>query len=196
MLDDLDGRMPQLRLVTPKRHVDERGWFCETFRASDFAEHGSATVFVQDNQALSHARGTLRGLHFQAPPRAQAKLVSCLRGSVFDAVVDLRKGSPSYGAWAGTVLSAANGRQLFVPLGFAHGYLTLEPDTEIFYKVSDLYAPDCEGGVRFDDAAIGIDWPLPASELILSSKDRELPSLRGFESPFVYDGFPLQPLEM
>jgi dTDP-4-dehydrorhamnose 3,5-epimerase len=187
--------MPEVRLLRPKRHLDERGWFSETFKASDFACAGAATRFVQDNQSLSHMRGTLRGLHFQAPPRAQAKLVRCLRGAVFDVAVDLRKGSPTYGRWVAAELTAENGHELFVPIGFAHGYLTLEPRTEIFYKASDYYAPECEGGVRFDDAQIGIDWPLPASELVLSPKDRALPALGDFTSPFIYDGAPLRPLE-
>jgi dTDP-4-dehydrorhamnose 3,5-epimerase len=187
--------MPAVRLLTPRRHRDDRGWFSETFRAADFASEGISASFVQDNQALSHMRGTLRGLHFQAPPHAQAKLIRCLRGGVFDVVVDLRKGSPTYGKWVGAELTAANGRQLFVPAGFAHGYVTLEPETEVFYKASDYYAPESEGGLRFDDAEIGIEWPLPASELILSGKDRALPALRDFASPFAYDGVPLHPLE-
>jgi len=187
--------MPGVRLLTPRRLLDERGWFGETFRASDFAGEGSSTIFVQDNQALSHAAGTLRGLHFQAPPRAQAKLIRCLRGRAFDVAVDLRRGSPSFGKWVAAELTAANGRQLFVPEGFAHGYLTLEPETEIFYKASDYYAPECEGGLRFDDAELGIAWPLPAPRIILSNKDRSLPGIHSFDSPFVYDGCPLSPLE-
>jgi len=190
------GAMPELRLLTPKRHGDARGWLSETFKASDFADGGGAgTVFVQDNQAMSRAAGTLRGLHFQVPPHAQAKLVRCLRGSAFDVAVDLRKSSPTYGKWAGAELSAANGHALLIPVGFAHGYLTLEPETEIFYKVSDYYAPDCEQGLRFDDPDIGIAWPLPAERMVLSPKDRALPALRDFISPFTYDGTPLRPLE-
>ncbi|MFI5014598.1 MAG: dTDP-4-dehydrorhamnose 3,5-epimerase [Hyphomicrobiales bacterium] len=186
--------MAGVRLLTPPRHSDERGWFSETFNARSLAEAGIDIAFVQDNQALSHAVGTLRGLHFQAPPHAQAKLVHCLRGGIFDVVVDLRKGSPTYGRWVSAELSAQNGRQLFVPVGFAHGYVTLEAETEIFYKVSDYYAPGCEGGIRFDDAQIAISWPLPASGAVLSPKDRDLRALRDFESPFAYDGAPLQPL--
>jgi dTDP-4-dehydrorhamnose 3,5-epimerase len=187
--------MPEVRLLTPKRHGDERGWFSETFNARGLAEKGIDLAFVQDNHVLSHAIGTLRGLHFQAPPHAQAKLISCVRGAIFDVAVDLRKGSPTYGRWVGAELSAANGRQLFVPVGFAHGYLTIEAETEVFYKVSDYYAPDCEGGLRFDDADIGIDWKLPVSGAILSKKDRALPLLRDFESPFAYDGRPLLALD-
>jgi dTDP-4-dehydrorhamnose 3,5-epimerase len=187
--------MPDVKVLTPQRHADERGWFSETFKARDFAEPGVDLPFVQDNQALSHRIWTLRGLHFQAPPHAQAKLIRCLRGGIFDVAVDLRRGSPTYGRWVGAELTAANGRQLFVPVGFAHGYLTTEAETEIFYKVSDYHAPDCEGGVRFDDAEIGIDWPLPASGAVLSRKDRALPALRDLVSPFAYDGRPLRPLE-
>lgn len=186
--------MPEVKLLTPKRHVDGRGWFSETFKASDFAAH-PATVFVQDNQAFSRVAGTLRGLHFQMPPYAQAKLIRCIRGVVFDVVVDLRKGSPTYGRWIGAELSAENGRQLFVPAGFAHGYVTTEPDSELFYKVSDYYAPESESGLRFDDPEIGIEWPYPPSRMILSEKDKTLPLLRNFDSPFVYDGSPLKPLE-
>jgi dTDP-4-dehydrorhamnose 3,5-epimerase len=187
--------LPAVRLLTPRRHADGRGWFCETFNARALAGQGVDAAFVQDNLALSRAVGTLRGLHFQAPPHAQVKLVSCLRGAIFDVSVDLRKGSPSYGRWVGTRLTAENGRQVFVPIGFAHGYVTLEPQTEVFYKVSDYYAPASEAGLRFDDPDIGISWPLPASAAVLSEKDRALPLLRDFESPFAYDGAPLEPLE-
>jgi dTDP-4-dehydrorhamnose 3,5-epimerase len=188
--------MPELRLLTPKRHRDERGWFSETFKASEFAGDARATtVFVQDNHAMSLKAGTLRGLHFQVPPHAQAKLVRCLRGSFCDVAVDLRSGSPTYGRWVAAELSAANGRALFVPAGFAHGYLTLEPETEIFYKVSDYYAPDYERGLRFDDPQIGIDWPVQSERMVLSPKDRSLPYLRDFASPFAFDGTPLRPLE-
>jgi dTDP-4-dehydrorhamnose 3,5-epimerase len=184
-----------VRLLTPRRFGDERGWFSETFNARALAVAGLDVGFVQDNRALSHAVGTLRGLHFQVPPHSQVKLVSCSRGRIFDVVVDLRKGAPSYGRWVGTELSSENGKQLFVPAGFAHGYVTLEPDTEVFYKVSAYYAPAHEGGLRYDDPEIGIDWPLPASGAVLSPKDRCLPSLRDFDSPFAYEGSPLQPLE-
>ena len=186
--------MPPVTLLTPRRHRDERGWFSETFNARSLAGQGIDVAFVQDNQALSHAAGTLRGLHFQAPPHAQAKLVSCLRGRIYDVAVDLRKGSPSYGKWVGAELSAENGKQLFVPVGFAHGYVALEPGTEVFYKVTDYYASASEGGLRFDDPRLGIDWPLPATGAVLSQKDLVLPMLDAFESPFAYDGTPLQPL--
>jgi dTDP-4-dehydrorhamnose 3,5-epimerase len=193
VLEELSS-MPGVKLLTPTRHLDGRGWFSETFKASDFASD-PAVLFVQDNQAFSGAPGTLRGLHFQVPPHAQAKLIRCVRGAVFDVAVDLRKGSPSYGKWVTAELTAQNGRQLFLPAGFAHGYVTTEAETELFYKVTDYYAPECERGLRFDDPDIGIEWPYPPSRMILSEKDRTLPLLRDFASPFVHGGSPLQPLE-
>jgi dTDP-4-dehydrorhamnose 3,5-epimerase len=187
--------LASVRLFTPRRYGDDRGWFCETYNARALANEGIGVSFLQDNQALSRLAGTLRGLHFQAPPHAQDKLVRCLRGSILDVAVDIRKESPTYGHWVSAELTSENGRQLFIPVGFAHGYVTLTPDTEVFYKVSAYYAPESDGGVRFDDPEIGINWPLPASEAVLSPKDRALPLLRDFVSPFAYDGVPLQPLE-
>ena len=187
--------MAPLQLIRPKRHGDARGWFTESYNRTAFAALGITGDFVQDNHSLSVPRYTLRGLHFQMPPRGQAKLVRCIRGRIFDVVVDVRKGSPTYGGWTGTELSAENGCQLFVPIGFAHGFVTLEPDCEITYKCSDTYAPDHDGGIRWDDPAIGIDWPLPAGATPeLSAKDRGLPGLGEFDSPFPYDGRPLTPL--
>ena len=182
-----------VQLIHPRRHGDARGWFTETYNRDTFAALGIHCVFVQDNHSLSQPALTLRGLHFQAPPRGQDKLVRCIRGRIFDVAVDLRNGSPTYGRWVGAELSAANGDQLFVPVGFAHGFLTLEPDCEVVYKCSDTYAPDADGGVAWDSA--GIDWPLPAGTLPeLSAKDQRLPALSDFDSPFAYDGRPLQPL--
>ena len=167
----------------------------EVYNERTFAEAGIACRFVQDNHSLSVPAFTLRGLHFQTPPHAQDKLVRCLRGRIFDVAVDLRAGSPTYGLWVGAELSADNGHQLFVPVGFAHGFLTLEPDCEVTYKVSDVYAPACDGGLRWDDPTIAIDWPLPASiRPELSSKDAALPPLADWRSPFPYDGHPLSPL--
>jgi len=157
---------------------------------------GITTTFVQDNHSLSRPPFTLRGLHFQTPPRAQDKLVRCIRGRIFDVAVDVRKGSPTYGTWVGAELSAENGRQLFVPVGFAHGFLTLEADCEVVYKCSDTYAPDHDAGIRWDDPTIGIDWPIPAGAMPeLSDKDRVQPLLADFESAFSYDGPPLRPLD-
>jgi dTDP-4-dehydrorhamnose 3,5-epimerase len=184
-----------VKLIRPRRHGDARGWFTETYNRDTFAGYGIDSVFVQDNHSLSAPAFTLRGLHFQTPAAGQDKLVRCLRGRIFDVAVDIRKGSPTYGQWVAAELSAENGDQLFVPIGFAHGFLTLEPDCEVAYKCSNLYAPACDGGIRWDDPAIGIQWPLPpgvAPEL--SGKDAVQPLLADFESPFAYDGRPLAPL--
>lgn len=184
-----------VQLIHPRRHGDERGWFTEVYNRDTFAARGITCTFVQDNHSLSAPIFTLRGLHFQTPPRGQDKLVRCIRGRIFDVAVDVRKGSPTYGQWVGEELSAENGRQLFVPVGFAHGFVTLEPDCEVEYKCSDTYAPDQDGGLSWDDASIGIDWPIPAGVAPeMSAKDRIQPSLAEFDSPFPYDGRPLQPL--
>ena len=175
-------------VITPKRFGDHRGFFSESYSARAFAEQGIEIDFVQDNHSLSQAAGTVRGLHFQAPPHAQAKLVRCGRGRLFDVAVDIRKGSPSFGQWFGTELSFENGRQLLVPEGFLHGFMTLEPETEIVYKCSDFYAPDCDGGVRWNDPDIGIDWPDPGSAPVLSPKDEAAPRLAEFDSPFTWEG--------
>jgi dTDP-4-dehydrorhamnose 3,5-epimerase len=149
---------------------------------------------VQDNHSYSGPVGTLRGLHFQRPPHAQAKLVRCVRGIVYDVVVDLRRGSPTYSQWEAVKLSASGGEQLYLPVGFAHGFVTLTPDAEIMYKVSDFYAPECDGGIRWDDPMIAVNWPVPPSGPLLSDKDAKLPYLKDFDSPFNYDGVPLTPL--
>lgn len=182
-------------VIPQKRHCDARGWFAETYNEATFADLGISCRFVQDNHSLSRPAFTLRGLHFQAPPHGQDKLVRCIRGRVFDVAVDVRAGSPTWGRWIGTELSAENGHQLFVPIGFAHGFLTLEPDCEVIYKCSDTYAPEHDGGIRWDDPAIGIDWPLPPGVTPeLSPKDKIQPLLAEFDSPFPYDGRPLAPL--
>lgn len=151
------------------------------------ADAGLDVDWVQDNHSLSIQAGTVRGLHFQAPPRAQAKLVRCGRGEIFDVAVDIRRGSPTYGCWAGYRLSAGNGVQLFIPAGFAHGFATLEPYSEIIYKCSDYYAPDAEGALRWDDPDIGIDWPV-TDEVILSEKDSLAPRFSEFNNPFTFEG--------
>ena len=187
-----DGQGP-VRLILPRRHGDARGWFTETYNRDTFAALGIDAVFVQDNHSLSAPVHTLRGLHFQTPPRAQDKLVRCVRGRVFDVAVDVRNGSPTYGQSVGAELSAENGHQLFVPVGFAHGFVTLEPDCEVIYKCSDTYAPQADGGIRWDSA--GIAWPIPAGAAPeLSAKDAVQPPLADFDSPFAYDGHPLAPL--
>lgn len=180
-----------VKLVRIKRFADERGWFAETYNRDRFSVLGIDAEFIQDNHAKSAPAGVLRGLHFQRPPHAQAKLVRCVRGAIWDVGVDIRAGSPTYGRWLASTLSADNDLQLFVPAGFAHGYVTLEPNTEVQYKVDARYAPDCEGGIAWNDPDIALPWPLPASGPILSSKDQALGALKDFESPFPYDGAPL-----
>jgi dTDP-4-dehydrorhamnose 3,5-epimerase len=178
--------IPGVLVISPRRFDDARGHFMETYRVSDFAELGIRSRFVQDNQALSKAVGTIRGLHFQRPPHAQAKLVRVLRGAAFDVIVDLRVGSPAYGKWAGVTI-APDGKQVFIPPGCAHGYATLEPDTEVAYKCDAYYAADADAGVNFADPAIGIAWPVPLRNAIVSDKDRALPLLRDFVSPFALE---------
>lgn len=186
-----------VRLINGRRFADARGWFSEVYNARTMADRGVDVTFVQDNQSFSKPAGTIRGLHFQTPPHAQAKLVRCLRGAIFDVAVDVRKGSPTYGKWVGAELSGENGRQLFIPVGFAHGFITLEPDTEVFYKVSDFYAPACDGGLRWNDPTIAVAWPdAPGAGRVLSEKDEKLPFVDEFDSPFPYDGLPLSLIEV
>lgn len=179
--------LPGLFLIEPQRFGDDRGFFAETWSRRIFAVAGIDIDFVQDNHSLSPRAGTVRGLHFQSPPCGQAKLVRCGRGRLFDVAVDLRRGSPTYGRWAGVELSAENGLQFFIPCGFGHGFVTREPDTEIVYKCSDYYAPECDGGIRWNDPAIGVDWGL--SEAVgISDKDRQAPLLADFNTPFNWEG--------
>lgn len=175
--------MKNLFIITLPRHGDHRGFFGETYSRRQYADMGIDVEFVQDNHSLSHAVGTFRGLHFQGPPHAQGKLVRCGRGAIFDVAVDIRRGSPTYGQSEGYELTAENGHQLYVPVGFAHGFVTLEPDSEIVYKCTDYYAPETEGAVRWDSC--GIDWPLSVDP-ILSDKDAVAPALADFDSPFIY----------
>jgi dTDP-4-dehydrorhamnose 3,5-epimerase len=179
--------IPGVLLLKPRYFNDARGYFVETYNLRAARAAGLTADFVQDNQAFSHKRGTVRALHFQVPPRAQAKLVRVLRGSIYDVAVDLRVGSPTYGRWTAATLTAEHGEQVFVPRGFAHGYCTLEADTEVAYKVDDYYAPDCEGGLIWNDPTLAIDWPVAASEAMLSDKDLKLPQFADFVSPFRYD---------
>lgn len=177
-------RLDGVVILTPRRIRDARGWFCETFSAPRMAAAGLDCDWVQDNQSFSATKGTLRGLHYQAPPHAQDKLVRCSRGAIRDVAVDFRSGSPGFGQWIAVELSAENGRQLLIPGGFLHGFVTLCDDTEVQYKCSDVYAPDCDGAVRWNDPAIGIDWGLPPGAVILSDKDRTAPLLRDAPRPF------------
>ncbi len=180
-------KIPGCLILTPKRHPDNRGFFSESWNAKTLAAQGIEIDFVQDNHSFNTEAGVVRGLHFQAPPHSQIKLVRCGQGALFDVAVDIRRGSPTYGDWFGIELSFENGRQLLVPHGCLHGFMTLTPNTEINYKCSDHYAPGTDGGVRFDDPEIGIDWPLGAILPILSDKDREAPLLRDFKSPFTFE---------
>lgn len=179
--------IPGVLVLTPRRFGDARGWFSEVYNRDALAKAGIDTVFVQDNHSFSAAKGTLRGLHFQRPPHAQAKLVRCGRGVIFDVAVDARTGSPTFGQWYGTELSAENGRQLLVPVGCLHGFVTRTADCEVLYKCSDVYAPDCDGGIRWDDPDIGIDWGLTGGP-VLSDKDRAAPLMRDWQSPFAWEG--------
>ena len=173
-------------IIEPRRFADERGFFSESWNKKALADQGVDLDFVQDNHSLSYASGTVRGLHYQAPPHAQAKLVRCGRGRLFDVAVDVRTGSPTYGEWVGIELSSDNGKQLLIPVGFLHGFITLAPDTEIIYKCTDYYAPECDGAVRFDDPDIGIEWGIDLDRAILSKKDAAAQNFSEFKSPFIY----------
>ena len=176
--------IPDVLLITPKRHGDARGFFSETYKARELAEAGFTGEFVQDNHSCSGARGTVRGLHFQAAPRAQDKLIRVVRGSIYDVAVDIRRGSPTYGRHVGVELSAENWSQLLVPKGFAHGFQTLTEGAEVLYKVTDYYAPETEAGLFWDDPALGIDWPIGRAEAALNARDAAWPGLEQLQSPF------------
>ena len=177
-------------LIRARRFVDDRGWFEEVWSAARLAALGVSDDFVQDNLSLSLAAGTVRGLHFQRPPQAQAKLVRCVTGAIHDVVVDLRDGSPTFGQALSVRLDADAGDQLYVPVGFAHGFMTLTPDTRVAYRVSTPYAPQAEGGLAWNDPALGLDWP-QAVGTVLSDRDRAWPALADVGAPFAYDGRPL-----
>ena len=180
-----DTPLSGVKILTPNRFGDARGFFSESWNKNLLADRGIPLEFVQDNHSMSAQVGTVRGLHFQAPPHAQDKLVRCGRGALFDVAVDIRKGSPTYGEWFGIELSAENGKQLLVPKGFLHGFITRAPNTEILYKCTDYYAPDCDGAVHWDSC--GIIWGHDGAGL-LSDKDVAAPSLAEFDSPFVWEG--------
>lgn len=182
--EPLDG----VKLLRIRRYEDERGHFCETWNARAFEDAGIAVRFVQDNVSRSLKAGTIRGLHYQAPPHAQAKLVRVLAGRIVDVVVDARRGSPHFGRHYRAELGAEDDVQVFVPRGFLHGFMTLEDNCVVQYKVDNFYARGHDGAVRFDDPALGIDWGLPADRAILSQKDRNARGWAEFASPFVYEG--------
>lgn len=178
--------LPGVVAITPKRFGDDRGYFSETFNKRNLDQVIAGVDFVQDNESLSAAPGTVRGLHYQAPPHAQDKLVRVLSGAIVDVAVDARVGSPHYGSWVAVELSSSNGKQLFVPKGFLHGFATLTPDTLIAYKCSDYYAPEADGAVRFDSC--GIDWGMDLNGAVLSGKDEAAPEFSDWSSPFEYGG--------
>lgn len=178
--------IPEVKRIIPARFRDDRGYFSEIYNRRRLAELGIEADFCQDNHSLSTAEGTLRGLHFQAPPFAQAKLVRVLRGAILDVAVDAREGSPTFGRHVSTELSAENGAQLFVPAGFLHGFVTRAPDTEVAYKVNAHYDRTSEGSVLWNDPDLAIDWGIPSDAVILSGKDAIAPIWADFKTPFTY----------
>ncbi|MEM1431771.1 MAG: dTDP-4-dehydrorhamnose 3,5-epimerase [Pseudomonadota bacterium] len=191
-MDLIETELPGVLVVIPRRFGDARGWFAETWNAQTLAHHGLRYAFVQDNESYSAEAGTLRGLHYQAPPHAQTKLVRCVAGRILDVAVDARRGSPTFGAWTARELTADGGEQLLVPAGFLHGFLTLEPGCRVAYKCSAHYAPLADGAVRWN--TVGIDWRLDALPVpgapVLSAKDAEAPPFEIWQSPFVWGAAP------
>ena len=183
-MDVVSLEISEVKIITPRRFSDDRGFFSETYNARAFKAAGIAADFVQDNHSYSAKRGTVRGLHYQAPPHAQSKLVRVLRGAVIDVAVDARKASPTFGKWVRAELSAENGAQIFVPKGFLHGFVTLEPDTEVAYKVDAFYDGASDGSVKWDDPDLAIDWGVGEYEASLSDKDKRAPGWAAFSSPF------------
>lgn len=179
--------LPDVKILTPRRFGDARGYFCETWSAARMAGGGLDIAFVQDNESLSAKAGTLRGLHYQSPPFAQAKLVRVAMGAILDVAVDARRGSPTYGQWVAEEISAENGAQILVPHGFLHGFLTLTDNTLVIYKVDNVYNAGADGGVRWNDPDIGIDWGVSSEGLTLSDKDGKAPFFKDWQSPFEYE---------
>jgi dTDP-4-dehydrorhamnose 3,5-epimerase len=182
--------LPAVHTIVPRRHQDGRGFFSEIWREDALRKAGISTRFVQENHALSHARGTVRGLHFQIGEAAQAKLIRCTRGSILDVAVDIRQGSPTFGRHVAAALSAENWKQLYVPVGFAHGYCTLDPDSEVIYKVTAYYDPTSERGLAWDDPEIAIAWPVDPQTAVLTDRDREFPRLAELPPYFSFADFP------
>jgi dTDP-4-dehydrorhamnose 3,5-epimerase len=178
---NLDGVV----IIEPAVFGDHRGWFMETYNEAKFLEVGMNLKFVQDNQSFSAVKGTLRGMHYQLNPKAQTKLIRCTRGAIFDVAVDIRKGSPTFGEWFGIMLTAENKKQLLIPKGFAHGFMTLTDDIEVQYKVDELYAPDFDRGITWNDPTINIEWPIDVTP-VLSAKDEKAPLLKDAENNFSY----------
>ena len=184
MLTVVPAGIPGVRIIVPKTFGDSRGSFCEVYNRNRFFEHGITLEFVQDNQSWSAAKGTVRGLHFQGPPMAQDKLIWVQRGRIFDVAIDLRRSSPTYGRWVTEELSAENGRQMLIPIGFAHGFCTLEPDTHVFYKVTNYYSPKVDFGIAWDDRDLAIEWPIGRNDAIVSERDAKLPPFKSLPRYF------------
>ena len=187
-MDIQETALPEVKLLTPRRFGDDRGYFSESYSRRAFEAAGLSFTFVQDNESLSAEVGTLRGLHYQSPPHAQAKLVRVVRGAILDVAVDVRQGSPRFGKWVSVELSAENGQQLLVPRGFLHGFVTLQPDTHVLYKADGLYAPEADGNVAWDDPDLAVDWGFTPDHVHLSGKDQVAPKLADWTSPFTYEG--------
>lgn len=183
-MDVVSLEIPEVKIITPRRFSDDRGFFSETYNARGFKAAGVDVDFIQDNHSFSAKAGTVRGLHFQAPPHAQSKLVRVLRGAIIDVAVDARKSSPTFGKWVKAEISAENGKQIFVPKGFLHGFATLEPDTEVAYKVDAFYDGASDGSVKWNDPDLAIDWGVAEGTAALSDKDAKAQSWAAFASPF------------
>lgn len=181
-------KLQDVKIIEMAVFGDHRGFFTESYTKEKFMEAGIDIDFIQDNHSLSVEPGVLRGMHFQTPGKAQTKLVRATTGVIYDVLVDLRLGSPTYGKWEGYILSEYNHRQLLVPKGFAHGFMTLTPNCNVQYKVDEYYSKENDGGIAFDDPAIGIQWPMPVGKLVLSEKDTKHPTLAEFNNPFVWEG--------
>ncbi|MCK0103879.1 dTDP-4-dehydrorhamnose 3,5-epimerase [Pseudohalocynthiibacter sp. F2068] len=179
---------PDVKVLTPRRYFDDRGFFSEAWSRRKLDAEGLRYEFVQDNESLSRVQGTLRGLHYQSPPFAQTKLVRVVAGAILDLVVDVRKGSPHFGEWESFEISEENGKQLLVPIGFLHGFLTLKPDTHVIYKVDNFYSSECDGAVVWNDPDLGIDWGVDDKDISISKKDSAAPRLADWTSPFNYEG--------
>lgn len=182
----IETRLQDVKIIEMNVFGDHRGFFTENYTKKRYLENGIYIEFLQDNHSLSVDPGVLRGMHFQTAPKAQTKLVRATTGVIYDVLVDMRLGSPTYGQWEGYILSEYNHRQLLVPKGFAHGFVTLTPNCNVQYKVDEYYSKENDGGIAFDDPAIGIEWPMPVEKLVLSEKDTKHPTLAEFDNPFIY----------
>lgn len=184
----LSTNLQDVKIIEMAVYGDHRGFFTESYTKEKFAEAGITIDFIQDNHSLSVEPGVLRGMHFQRTPKAQTKIVRAVTGVIYDVLVDMRIGSPTYGKWEGYILSEHNHRQLLVPKGFAHGFVTLTPNCNVQYKVDEYFSKEHDGGIAFDDPEIGIQWPMPLNKLVLSEKDKQHPTLSEFDNPFIWEG--------